>query len=101
MDSFEKCVHVTDVKKVAYWRKHEGLGMYDLADCTMGVQPGAYAVWVQGEDGPALDAMSEEEFSERFVTEENLPPRLAGLLKAAPTYDEWVGATHQQNNLTS
>ncbi|MGE4194676.1 MAG: hypothetical protein AB7E51_14920 [Pseudodesulfovibrio sp.] len=93
MESFEKCVHVTDMSKVAYWREHEGFGLYDLEDCTMGVQPGAYAVWIQGDDGPVLTAMSEDEFNTRFVKEEDLPERFKDLLEAAPTYDEWCIST--------
>lgn len=102
MNEFQKCVDVTDVSKVGYWKKHEAIELYQFPGGLPGfneivpVQPGEYAVWIQGEDGPLMDIMDEGQFDVRFVTEENLPPHLAGTLDSAPTYTEWVKLTHNQ-----
>ena len=93
MDNFEKCVHVQDVSKVAYWRYHDGLGLYELEEGIVAVMPGNYAVWIATADGPGLAEMSEEEFNSLFVKEEDLPDKFRGHLDAAPSYDDWCRST--------
>ncbi len=94
MNSFEKCVHVKDMSKVAYWRKHDGFGYYPLEDGPLVASPGSYAVWILTDDGPGLDTMSEDEFNERFVTESNLPEHFKDHLEEAPGYDDWCKSTY-------
>lgn len=97
MNNFEKCLHVKDATKVAYWRKHDSFTVYDLEDGPLLVFPGRIAVWIASDDGPVMDVIDDAEFNERFVVEGNLPPHMADRLAAAPTYEEWVRSTHATN----
>lgn len=92
--SFQPCIHVRNSSQVAYWKKTECLELFPLEDGILPVQAGQYAVWVLQDGGPALDVMGEEEFGNRFVTAENLPPMLEGRLDEVPTYEKWVKSTY-------
>lgn len=85
---YNKAVLVTDHTKVVFYAKLTEPVILPFNDGQAMILPGVYVVWL-AYDGPVWTDYSEKEFSELYVTEENLPAHLADSLKDFGSYEDW------------